>query len=101
MKVSYNLCQNYLDTYIACGFDKVPFLFKKGSSGWTFAKIIDDGINTIRKAQIASGSFEKNQTFFKDSELSKGNTVKLDDDVMMKEMNTKHANYINCLKVYA
>jgi hypothetical protein len=38
------------DTYIACGFDKVPFLFKKGSNGWTFTKIIDDGINDVRKA---------------------------------------------------
>jgi len=27
--------------------------------------------------------------------------MKLDEDVIMKEMNTKHSNYINCLRVYA
>lgn len=27
--------------------------------------------------------------------------MKLDEEMMMKEMNTKHSNYINCLKVYA
>lgn len=30
-------------TYIGCGFDKVPFLFKKGPSGWAFVKHLDDG----------------------------------------------------------
>lgn len=38
---------------------------------------------------------------FKKQEQQKGSTqVKLEEDVIMKEMNTKHTNYINCLKVY-
>jgi hypothetical protein len=27
--------------------------------------------------------------------------VKLDDDIVIREMNTKHTNYINGLKVYS
>ena len=33
--------------------------------------------------------------------MERSGTVKLDEDVGLKEMNTKHTNYINCLKVYA
>ncbi len=46
-----------------------------------------------------TGEFEKSKIFFKKSEMER-NTLKLNDDVVMKEMNTKHSNYINCLKVY-
>jgi len=46
-------------TFIACGFDKVPFLFKKGTSGWSFSKYLDDGISKEKQAQIAKGSFEQ------------------------------------------
>jgi hypothetical protein len=46
-------------TFIACGFDKVPFLFKKGKSGsWEFVKILDEGIDKEKEAQIGKGSFE-------------------------------------------
>lgn len=46
-------------TYIACGFDKVPFLFKKGANGqWSFVKHLDEGITKEKQAQIAKGSFE-------------------------------------------
>ncbi len=34
------------DVFVACGFDKVPFVFKKAANGsWVFDKIIDEGIN--------------------------------------------------------
>ena len=33
--------------------------------------------------------------------MERSATMKLDDEVMMKEMNTCHTNYINCLKPYA
>lgn len=33
-------------SFIACGYDKVPFVFKKNSSSdWTFSKILDEGFN--------------------------------------------------------
>lgn len=47
-------------TYVACGYDKVPYLFKKEAKGWTFSKVIDEGINSVRaEAQITKGSFEE------------------------------------------
>lgn len=37
--------------FIACGFDKVPFLFKKSKSGtWEYIKILDEGINKEKEA---------------------------------------------------
>jgi WD40 repeat protein len=97
------LCGQFVNatTYIACGFDKVPFLFKKQASGaWGFVKYLDEGIAKEKQAQIAKGSFEESQVFFKRSETEKASALKLDDDVIMREMNTKHGNYINSLKVY-
>lgn len=97
------LCGQFLNatTYIACGFDKVPFLFKKtGTGSWSFVKYLDEGISKEKQAQIAKGSFEESQVFFKRSETEKATALKLDDSVIMREMNTKHANYINSLKVY-
>lgn len=31
-------------TYIACGYDKVPFLFKKQGNNWAFVKYLDEGV---------------------------------------------------------
>lgn len=89
-------------TFIACGYDKVPYVFKRGADGkWKEGKILDEGITKPKEAQIGKGSFEQSLMTFKKSEVkAASNQVKLDDDVIMKEMNTKHANYINCLKVY-
>ena len=30
-------------SYLACGYDKVPFLFKKNGKEWKFEKVIDEG----------------------------------------------------------
>jgi WD40 repeat protein len=87
-------------TFIACGYDKAPFLFKKTGSSWAFVKVLDEGATKEKTAQIAKGSFEESQVFFKRSETEKGSGIKLDDDIIMREMNTKHANYINGLKVF-
>jgi WD40 repeat protein len=97
------LCGQFLNasTFIACGFDKVPFLFKKnGGASWAFVKYLDDGIFKEKQAQIAKGSFEESQLYFKRSETEKATALKLDDSVIMREMNTKHSNYINSLKLY-
>jgi WD40 repeat protein len=29
------------DTLVACGYDKVPFVYKKGANGWTEDKMLD------------------------------------------------------------
>lgn len=38
--------------------------------------------------------------FFKRSETEKASALKLDDDVQMREMNTKHSNFINSVKFF-
>jgi archaellin len=55
----------------------------------------------VREQAITKDSFDNAQAFFKKGETEKATGVKLDDSVSLKEMNTKHANYINQLKVYA
>lgn len=45
-------------TFIACGFDKIPFLFKKSGNTWNFEKHLDEGANQVKEAQIAKGSFD-------------------------------------------
>jgi len=37
------------DTFIACGFDKVPFLFKRSSGAWNFVKYLDEGVNQVKE----------------------------------------------------
>lgn len=36
-------------TFIACGYDKVPYLFKLSGGNWTFVKSLDDGINKVKE----------------------------------------------------
>jgi WD40 repeat protein len=94
------LCGQFINssTYVACGYDKVPFLFKKNAkASWDFTRYLDDGINQVKAAQIGKGSFEQSKIFFQQTERA-ASGVKLDDDMVLREMNTKHSNYINCLK---
>lgn len=35
-------------TFIGCGFDKVPLLFKKNGASWSFVKHLDDGIKAVK-----------------------------------------------------
>jgi hypothetical protein len=52
-------------TFIACGFDKVPYVFKQNNKGkWSFQNVLDDGVNQVKQAQIAAGSFEGNKSIF-------------------------------------
>ena len=47
-----------------------------------------------RKSKISGNSFLDKKVYF-------NSDFKLDGTVMLKEMDTKHANYINCLKTFA
>jgi hypothetical protein len=64
------LCGTFINnnTFIGCGFDKVPLLFKKNGASWTFVKHLDDGIKKEKQAAISKGSFEQSQVFFKRNE---------------------------------
>ncbi len=86
------------DTFIACGYDKAPFRFKKENGEFLFKDVIDEGFNQAKEAVISSNSFQQNKAFFKGQGQAGG--LKLDDGVIMKENNTKHSNYIGCLRTY-
>lgn len=79
---------------IACGYDKVPFLYTKSGAEWTKGKVLDDGVDKQRKAKISGNSFLDKKVYF-------NSDFKLDNSVQLTETDTKHANYINCLKVFA
>jgi len=87
---------------VTAGFDKAPFLFKKNGAEWSFQKCLDEGFNQVRQEEaIEKGSFEGSKTFFKKGELENKNALQLDADVIMREKNTKHRNFILSLKPYA
>ncbi len=77
-------------TFIGCGFDKVPFLFKKQGANWAFVKYLDEGFAKEKQTQIGKGSFEQSNLMFKRMETQ--SSQQLQEDVIMKEMDTKHVN---------
>jgi len=82
------------DKLVACGYDKIPYYYKLSGSEWKMEKILDEGIKKPRKAKITGNSFLDKKVYF-------NSDFKLDGSVMLQEMDTKHANYINCLKTFA
>jgi WD40 repeat protein len=82
------------DKMIVSGFDKVPYCYKNNGGTWKNEKTLDDGISKTRKAKISGNSFLDKKVYF-------NSDFKLDNSVMLVETDTKHANYINCLKVFA
>jgi len=82
------------DKLVACGYDKVPYIYKKEGSEWKMAKVMDDGTKRQRKAKITGNSFLDKKVYF-------NSDFKLSSAVEMRETDTKHANFINCLKSYA
>jgi|TARA_B110001450_G_scaffold247755_1_gene263168 hypothetical protein len=47
----------------------------------------------VRKAKISGKAFVEAKVYFNPD-------FKLGDAIEMKETNTKHVNYINCMKIY-
>ena len=56
--------------------------------------MLDEGMNKVRKAKITGNSFLDKKVYF-------NSDIKLGANIEMKESDTKHANYINCLQVFA
>jgi hypothetical protein len=54
---------------------------------------LDAGITEVRKAKISGNAFKDAKVYFNPD-------FKLGDTIEMKETNTKHVNYINCMKIY-
>ena len=87
-----NGCYANEDSYIGCGYDKVPLLFKKESQ-WVFSKSLDDGFTKTKQSKIGKDAFGGREVFFDGLELS--------NDLAMQEKETKHENFINCSKPFA
>ena len=85
-----DLSPHFVDNFVACGFDKVPYLFKKNGKSYDFVKILDEGFTQVKQSKIAQGSFEQSKAFFNQKQLARSGTVSLDDEVIMREKNTKH-----------
>jgi hypothetical protein len=82
------------DKLIAVGYDKIPYLYKQTGGTWKNEKTLDEGISKTRKSKITGNSFLDKKVYF-------NSDFKLDSSVMLAESDTKHANYINCMKVFA
>ena len=81
-------------TVVATGYDKIPYAYKKEKDGWKMLKILDEGIKTTRKTKIGGNSFLNKKVYF-------NSDFKLNANVEIKETNTMHVNFINCLKIFA
>ena len=82
------------DKCIATGFDKVPYLYKKQADKWAVGQVLDRGITKFRATKIGGNSFKDKKVYF-------NSDFKLNAQVEMKETDTMHLNYINCLKIFA
>lgn len=71
------------NTLVACGFDKVPYVYKNDGKEWSQTAVLDEGINKTRATNITGNKFKDTKAHF-------NNDIKLDNSVMMKETDTKH-----------
>ena len=82
------------NTYIGCGFDNVPLIFKRGAGdNWTFEGSLDPGFGKTKAARVGADAFGGRTVFF--------DGVQLDANTMMMPKQTLHQNYINDCQVYA
>ncbi len=81
------------NTYIGCGFDNVPFAFKRqGDGSWKFEGSLDPGYTRVKQSRIANDAFGGRTVFFDGAQL--------DENTMMKPKDTMHQNYINDCQPY-
>lgn len=85
----------YVDesTVITTGFDKVPYVYKKSGASWAMTKVLDENIKNTRQLKISGNSFKDRRVYFNAD-------IKLSAAVELKETDTLHHNYINCLRVF-
>lgn len=79
------------NTYIGCGYDNAPMIFKKAGDNWEFKGSLDDGIKSFREAKISNQAFERTALF---------ESVKADANCTSRPKATKHENYINCTQPF-
>eukprot|EP00344_Euplotes_crassus_P011469 CAMPEP_0197003386 /NCGR_PEP_ID=MMETSP1380-20130617/7672_1 /TAXON_ID=5936 /ORGANISM="Euplotes crassus, Strain CT5" /LENGTH=357 /DNA_ID=CAMNT_0042421883 /DNA_START=18 /DNA_END=1091 /DNA_ORIENTATION=- len=82
------------DKFLAVGYDKAPFLFKKSADKWSLDKVLDKGFDKFKDFSAKVGS----KDFFALREVE--SDIKIDDKFKMKERDTKHENTIQYLVPY-
>jgi len=81
------------NTYIGCGFDNVPLIFKRSANGtWEFKGSLDAGFGKAKEARIGKDAFGGRTVFFDGAHL--------DANTMMQPKQTLHQNYINDCQPY-
>ncbi len=55
------------DTFIAAGYDKCPFLFKRTSESWKLEKCLDEGFTKMKDFSVTEGETDSKR-FFKNKE---------------------------------
>ena len=81
------------NTYVGCGYDNVPLLFKRQAEGsWEFAGSMDPGFGKTKAARIGSDAFGGRTVFFDGAHIDK--------DTIAQPRDTLHQNYINDCQSY-
>ena len=69
------------NTYVGCGYDNVPFAFKKqGDGSWKFEGSLDPGYGRKKQSKIANDAFGGRTVFF----------AQLDEKSMVQPKDTLH-----------
>jgi hypothetical protein len=53
------------NTFIAGGFDKVPFIFKRSEGAWKYVESLDAGMKRKKDFSIGKNDEKNSQLFFK------------------------------------
>lgn len=81
------------DTFVAVGYDKAPFVFKRDGDDWTYSKVLDKGFEEFK--DYSKDKKRGSVNYFKLREIE--SDIKISDDIKMKERDTKHENTIQQL----
>ena len=81
------------NTYIGCGFDNAPLIFKRQSDGsWQHTGSLDPGFGKKKAARINQDAFGGRTVFF--------DGANIDPNTMIQPSDTMHQNYINDCQPY-
>ena len=82
------------NTFLAVGYDKAPFLFKRLDDEWKLSKVLDSGYENFRVYSVKKGD----ANYFKIKEIE--SYIMIPEKIKMKERDTQHDNTIQQLVVY-
>lgn len=81
------------NTYVGCGYDNAPLLFKRqGDGSWKMTGSLDAGYGRQRASNINKDAFGGRSVFFEGAQIEEG--------VASVNQDTLHQNYINDCQAY-